>query len=117
MDDDQEYSNSPNAPILKQEEIYSVPNNSCFRDLGDEVAPGPDGSCPAGYVPKYDYSYPWGYAVSGRYGYIGTGSNIPCNVPYWGQLEPWQSTAVACGLTRGVNVDRYGPEFSDNVPP
>jgi hypothetical protein len=107
-----------NAPMLKQKQIAAFAPNQCNRAIGDNVPIGPNGSCPPGYVPKFNESYLWGYTQDDRFGYLGTSANAICNATgYYGPLDPYRTPNVVCEGPQSAFASRYGPTFGDQRPP
>ena len=103
------------APILKQQTIYNAYPDACFGPSPGNHSPNPP-PCPAGMTPKYNMDYAFGFTQYGTYGYFGSGQNIPCNIFYWGVLQPWSDDSAVCEYGKGVTGETLGPTAGDTSP-
>ncbi len=103
-------------PILKKETIFNAPATGCIGTTpGDHTTTPPP--CPPGMTPKYDLQYAFGFTQAGKYGYFATGSNVPCQFPYWGVLTaPFVDDHVACEWDKGPRAQEFYPMSGDNYP-
>jgi hypothetical protein len=115
---DPDHGDGRNAPMLKEKQIAAFAANQCNRAIGDNLPIGPHGTCPPGYVPKFNESYLWGYTQDDRFGYLGTAANSICNATgYYGPLNPYRTANVVCEGPQSAFASRYGPLYGDQRPP
>jgi hypothetical protein len=106
----------PLGPILNQQLVAAAQPDECFQSIG---GPRPAPPCAAGFQPKWNSQYAWGYARSGDFTYFGTGVG-PCGAPsaLTGVVyQPWQAEEEVCEMGMGPSAALLGPANGDNRTP
>ncbi|MEU5397906.1 hypothetical protein ABZ348_01215 [Streptomyces sp. NPDC005963] len=96
--------------------VAKAPVDECFGSVGGpRPAPGADGSCPSGFLPKRNQAYAHGGVRGGDHVFFGTSANLTCGGP--GLLGPYspglKTKNLVCEGSQGPSAPLFGGNWGD----